>query len=106
MPVATAIMWVAFDALIAALAVRSILILRGKRAPFTILGWVATLGYCIPAGIRFSELVTWRGLILTADGFLVVLIIAFVIAGVRDEPQAEPWYWPERIGLTRAEKRR
>lgn len=106
MAVTTAAMWVAFDLLIATLAVRSILILRGARAPFTILGWVGTLGYCIPAGIRFSELVTSRALILTADGFLVLLIVAFVIAGLRDEPQSEPWYWPERVGPTRAEKRR
>jgi len=98
--------WVVFDLLIAALAVRSILILRRGSAPFTILGWVNTIGYCIPAAIRFSGVVTWRGLILTADGFLVLLIVAFVVAGVRDEPQAEPWYWPERIGLTRAQKRR
>jgi hypothetical protein len=37
---------------------------------------------------------------------IALLTIAFVVAGVRDEPQAEPWWWPRRVGSTRAEKQR
>jgi hypothetical protein len=36
---------------------------------------------------------------------LLVLTVAFVVAGVRDERQAEPWWWPTHTGPTRAEKR-
>jgi hypothetical protein len=35
---------------------------------------------------------------------LNALAIAFVVAGFRDERQAEPWWWPKRRGLTRAER--
>jgi hypothetical protein len=35
----------------------------------------------------------------------VVLAAAFIIAVLRDEPQAEPLLWPSRVGLTRAQKR-
>ncbi|MBD5634839.1 MAG: hypothetical protein IAI49_10205, partial [Candidatus Eremiobacteraeota bacterium] len=41
-----------------------------------------------------------------ADSATVVLIVAFfIVAGSRDEPQAEPWWWPRAPGLTGAERR-
>jgi len=33
------------------------------------------------------------------------ILIAFVVAGLKDEPQSEPWWWPVRAGGTRAERR-
>jgi ABC-type multidrug transport system permease subunit len=99
------LLFVAFDVALAALAVRSMVVL-GARAPWTSLGWFWTLAYCVPAAIRFSGLITSRALTVVADVALVFLIVAFVVAGVRDEPQAEPWWWPVGVGLTRAQKRR
>jgi len=32
--------------------------------------------------------------------------VAFVIAGIKDEAQAEPWWWPRGRGPTRAERRK
>jgi hypothetical protein len=98
------VLFVLFDAALAVLAVRSLVIL-GRRAPWTSLGWAGTIGYCVPAGTRFSGI---PGLQLTiiANAFLTLLIVAFVVAGVRDEPQAEPWWWPTGVGLRRSEKRR
>ncbi len=99
------VLFVLFDVALAVLAVRSLLVL-GTRAPLTSLGWLGTFGYCVPAGIRFTGLVTASTLTYVADGFLVLLAAAFVVAGIRDEPQAEPWWWPTGVGLTRAQKRR
>lgn len=99
------LLFVAFDVAVAALAVRSMAVL-GAQAPWTSLGWFWTLGYCVPAAIRFAGLSTSHTLIVAANVALVFLIVAFVVAGVRDEPQAEPWWWPAGVGLTRAQKRR
>jgi hypothetical protein len=97
-------LYVAFDAALAALSLRSIAVLRG-RAPWTSLGWTGTAGYCAAAIVEFSSDPFHRAAALLAYAFLLFLTVAFVVAGVRDEPQAEPLLWPTRIGLTRAEKR-
>jgi hypothetical protein len=44
--------------------------------------------------------------LLLSGALFVVLAAAFIIAVVRDEPQAEPLLWPSRVGLTRAQKKR
>jgi len=97
--------YVVFDALVAVLAVRSLMVL-GTRAPWTSLGWVATFGYFATAAWRYAHDGPQRGLMLFAEGCFVVLAAAFIIAVIRDEPQAEPLLWPSRVGLTRAQKRR
>jgi EamA domain-containing membrane protein RarD len=99
------VLFVAFDVALAALAVRSLAVL-GRRAPWTSLGWFWTFCYCVPAAIRFAGLTTARTATLAADAALLLLLVAFIVAGLRDEPQAEPWWWPASIGLTRAQKRR
>jgi hypothetical protein len=99
------VLFVAFDVALAALAVRSLVVL-GTRAPWTSLGWFWTFCYCVPAGLRFAGLASARTATLVADAALVLLLVGFVVAGLRDEPQAEPWWWPVRMGLTRAQKRR
>jgi hypothetical protein len=96
-------LYVAFDAALAVLSVRSIVVLRA-RAPWTSAGWAGTLGYCIAAVVEFSNEETHRPAALIAYAFLLALAIAFVVAGVRDEPQAEPWWWPTHVGPTRAER--
>jgi hypothetical protein len=40
-----------------------------------------------------------------AEAAFGVLTACFIVAFVRDEPQAEPLMWPTRIGLRRAQKR-
>jgi hypothetical protein len=80
-----------------------------KVSPWTSVGWAATVVYCLydlarivllPDGESFAFLphLDW--------GMLLVLTAAFIVAGVRDERQAEPWYWPRGRGATRAEKAR
>jgi hypothetical protein len=36
---------------------------------------------------------------------LAALTVAFIVAGVRDEAQAEPWWWPTHLGTTRRERK-
>jgi hypothetical protein len=96
--------YVAFDVALAVLSLRSIAVLRA-RAPWTSGGWAATLGYCIAAAVEFSNETLHQPAAYIAYAFLLLLTIAFVVAGVRDEPQAEPWWWPTHVGPTRAEKR-
>ena len=89
-------------AAIAVLSLRSMIVLRGA-SPWTSVGWAATLGYALATlaeivrgGHHAYNLPYW---------YLAALTLAFVIAGVRDEAQAEPWWWPRGRGPTRAERR-
>ena len=93
------VFFIAVDIVLAVLAVRSALLLR-RRAPWTSAGWIGTCGYCIAAAIEFSSAALQHAASIVAYVLLVVLAVTFAIAGVRDEPQAEPWWWPSRIGLT------
>jgi hypothetical protein len=97
-------LFVAFDVALAVLSVRSIVVLRGV-APWTSAGWAGTLGYCFAAGVEYGDDALHRPAAMVAYAFVVLLAVAFVVAGVRDERQAEPWWWPTRAGRTRAEKR-
>ena len=97
--------YVVFDVAVAALALRSLLVL-GKAAPWTSVGWAATVGYFAAAAWRYAHDGPQRELLLFSEALFVVLAASFIIAVVRDEPQAEPLLWPRRIGLTRAQKRR
>jgi len=97
-------LYVAFDVALAVLSVRSVAVLR-TAAPWTSAGWAGTLGYCIAAAVEFSSESEHQIAAYVAYAFLLVLTVAFVVAGVRDERQAEPWWWPTHAGPTRAEKR-
>jgi hypothetical protein len=97
--------YVVFDVAVLVIALRSLAVL-GLRAPWTSSGWLATAGYFAAAAWRYAHTGPQREAMLVAEGFFVLLAAAFIIAVVRDEPQAEPLLWPSRVGLTRAEKRR
>ena len=97
--------FVVFDLALAVLSLRSLAILRA-RAPWTSGGWGATLGYGVAAAVENGNPALHQPAAIASYAFFIALTIAFVIAGVRDEPQAEPWWWPARTGLTRAERRR
>ena len=86
----------------AALSFASIRVLR-RRSPWTILGWLATAAYFAIAGY---DVVRARPALAHLDyAALTVLTVCFVVAGIRDEPQAEPWWWPRHSGPTGAERR-
>jgi len=97
--------YVAFDAAVVVLALRSLAVL-GRRAPWTSLGWLATAGYFSAAGWRYAHDQPQPGAVVFAWGCFMVLAAAFIVAVWRDEPQAEPLLWPTKLGLTRAQKRR
>jgi len=86
-----------------ALSVKSVLVLEAK-APWTAAGWWLTVVYFIAAILRATVAPSLPSLVEYAA--LAALALAFVVAGVRDEPQSEPWWWPNHRGVTRAEKRR
>ena len=93
---------IAICALGIALSAKSMLVL-GRRAPWTSVGWLLTVFYFVAlvgrlrlhyhAGQRIEYVM------------LAALVAAFIIAGFRDEPQAEPWWWPTHFGSTRRAKR-
>jgi hypothetical protein len=86
-----------------ALSAKSIVVLS-RASPWTSAGWGLTIIYFIEVIVKAS---LFAGLAAYAEyAVLGALAVAFVIAGVRDEPQAEPWWWPSRLGVTRAETRR
>jgi len=92
--------FVLFDTAVGVLAVRSFSVL-GRQAPWTSVGWAATTGYFASAAWRYAHDGQQRDALLLS----VVLAASFIIAVVRDEPQAEPLLWPSRVGLTRAQKK-
>jgi uncharacterized membrane protein YhaH (DUF805 family) len=88
---------------LAALSVRSALVVR-RVAPWTAAGWWLTVAYCV---VVIVPLVGGPRLPFHGEyAFLIALAIAFVVAGVRDEPQAEPWYLPRAPGPRRADRAR
>jgi hypothetical protein len=97
--------YVAFDVAVGMLAIRSLMVL-GRQAPWTSVGWVGTAGYFFAAAWRYAHDRPQPGLAVFTSTCFFVLAAAFIIAVVRDEPQAEPLLWPSRLGLTRAQKRR
>ncbi|GAC1417577.1 MAG: hypothetical protein NVSMB64_27440 [Candidatus Velthaea sp.] len=71
-------------------------------SPYTMWGWILTAAYCA------YELLEFARLPVPAHGeyvFLAALTVAFIVAGVKDEAQAEPWWWPTHRGPTRAQRR-
>lgn len=69
----------------------------------TKIGWLATAAYFVVAAI--DEL-RHAGAPGHLDYVLLALLgVAFVVAARRDEPQAEPWYWPTHAGPTGAQRR-
>jgi hypothetical protein len=85
-----------------ALSVKSVAVL-GRDAPWTSAGWLATALYLSAAIVKATVAPTLPS--AAEYAVLVALTAAFVVAGIRDERQAEPWWWPSRRGTTRAEKR-
>jgi hypothetical protein len=101
MNVAT-VFWLAVCAAGFALSVKSISVL-GRRSARTVAGWVATAAYFLIAG---ADAVRGRPAPAHLDYVaLALLTVAFVAAGIGDEPQAEPWWWPSGAGPTGAERR-
>jgi hypothetical protein len=84
------------------LSVKSMLVL-GRQSPWTSAGWAFTILYIVAVFLEYGAhwVCPWHG----EYGFLVGLTVTFIVAGVRDERQAEPWQWPVRASATRAERR-
>jgi hypothetical protein len=72
-----------------------------RSAPWTAAGWLLTDGYFILAAPKaWGEAAPLHLEYVCLAG----LTIAFIVAGVKDEAQAEPWWWPSRLGETRRER--
>lgn len=101
MPVA--LIYVALLTALTVLSLRSLAVL-GRAAPWTSAGWAATIAYdCTASGELLAGV---HAPLHLPYWFLAALIVAFVAGGVRDEPQADPWWWPGRLGPTRAQRLR
>jgi hypothetical protein len=96
------IAWLAVCVLGAALSIKSIVVLDA-RSRWTAAGWWFTLLYFVIAGYSAAA---HTYLPLRPEYWAIgAILIAFVVAGLKDEPQSEPWWWPVRAGGTRAERR-
>jgi hypothetical protein len=94
---------VAFICLLGIAVCAKTLAVLGRHAPWTSGAWLLTALYFIVVLIKVTRVPNLASWIEYA--ILAALTIAFVVAGVRDERQAEPWWWPARRSLTRAERR-
>jgi hypothetical protein len=86
-----------------ALSIKSLIVL-GSAAPWTSAGWWLTVVYFVAVSVKAAGAYPVSSYL--EYGVLAALAIAFVVAGVRDERQAQPWWWPTERSGTRAEKRR
>ncbi len=94
--------WFAACLLGAVLSLKSIAVLR-MRSVWTLAGWAATAVYFAIEAVAVARATHPP---IHADYIaLGLLTLCFVVAGIRDEPQAEPWWWPTHAGLTGAERR-
>jgi hypothetical protein len=98
----TTILWLGVCALGFALSLKSAAVLRSRSA-WTLAGWIASAAYFAAAGFDVAR--ATRALAFPGYAAIALLAIFFVMAGIRDEPQAEPWWWPDRTGLTGKERR-
>ncbi len=84
------------------LSLRSVAVLR-TGSPWTRAGWLATAAYF---ALELAAVARHAATPFHLEyAVLAVLTVAFVAAGVRDEAQAEPWWWPAAAGLTGRERR-
>jgi len=97
-----AALWLALCVAGIALSVRSALVL-GSASRATQVGWIATAAYFIIAAIDAVR--RMHAPFFADDVAIGVLTITFIVAGRRDEPQAEPWYLPTHAGPTGAQRR-
>ena len=93
-----AIVWLAVCVAGGALSLKSIVVLDA-RSRWTAAGWWFTLAYFALAA--YGGIVKAPLPLHPEYWALGALTVAFGIAGVRDEPQAEPWWWPTRASTTR-----
>ena len=75
------------------LSLKSMSVLRARSA-YTYAGWLFTALYFVAAALKAAGV--WSPPFHLEYACLALLTIAFVVAGVRREPQAEPWWWPVR----------
>jgi hypothetical protein len=95
------IAYVVVLALLTVLSIRTMIVLGGA-APWTSLGWLFTVGYDVSESYKILTRI-----VLPAHFpylMLGALAIAFTVAGLRDEPQGEPWWWPRVRGARRADR--
>jgi hypothetical protein len=97
-------LFVLVDLAVVVVAVRSLRLVAG-RAACTTIGWVFVVGYGAAGAVKFSTPPLHQAAGIAMTACLVGMAAAFVAAGVRDEPQAEPLLWPQRLGRTRAQRR-
>jgi hypothetical protein len=99
---AVALAWVLICVAGTLLSLKSVWTIR-MCSPWTAAGWCLTALYFVLAGAKVAA--AWPPPFHAEYVCLVLLTVAFVGAGLRDERQAEPWWWPERAGLRGRERR-
>jgi hypothetical protein len=91
----------AIDAFGVLLSLQSIYILRGA-APWMSVGWAGAAVYFVVLFVRNLNGATIGPVFEYA--LILFVAIVWIVGVVRDEPQAEPWWWPRKRGPTRAER--
>lgn len=96
-------LYVLVDLALCVLAVRSIGLLRGS-SPWATLGWAFAFGYGAATAVEYALPPFHRPAAQIAYACLLAVAAAFIISAVKDERQGDPWWWPLRLGRTRAER--
>ena len=96
-------LYVLVDLALCILAVRSIGLLY-RSSPWATIGWVFAFGYGAAKAIEYSLPPFQRLAAQIAYACLLAVTAAFIVSAVKDERQGAPWWWPLRLGRTRAER--
>ncbi len=84
------------------MSLKSVAVLARAGSPWTSAGWLLTLAYFVLAGLKVA--LAWSVPFHAEYVALALLTVAFILAGLNDERQAEPWWWPVRAGLRGRER--
>ena len=87
--------YVLVDLAICVLAIRSMGLLRAG-SPWATAAWAFAFVYGAAEAIAYSQPLVHRPAGQVGYGALVLVAVAFIVSGIRNEPQGDPWWWPRR----------
>lgn len=82
-------------AALAIVGLKSIAVLARVGSPWTLAGWAFSTLYCV---LIIGRLIAQAPALPFHIEYvaLALMVVAFLVAGIRREPQADPWWWPSR----------
>ncbi len=98
-------LYVLVDLAICVLAVRSMRLL-GTGSPWATVAWAFVFIYGAAEAVAYSQPPLHQLAGRAGYGALILVAVAFIVSGIRNEPQGDPWWWPRRTARRTPRPRR